>query len=128
MASELSDYLANANLNWLRGVAFPSAPADVYMALFNGNPTSGGSEVTATIRAAGRVAIDYSVVASRAIENATDVDYGEADAGATVNYLAVYDAASSGNLLGYSPLDNARTIVAGDPVLFLAGAHTFHFN
>lgn len=128
MASELSNYSANAFLNWLRGSAFPSAPTDVYMALFNGNPTSGGTEVTTTIRAAGRVAIDYDVVASRAIENASDIDFGEAAGGATVTFLGVYDAASGGNLLGYTPLDNNRTIVAGDPVLFLAGAHSFHFN
>ena len=128
MASELSDYSANAFLNWLRGTTFPAAPTDVYMALFNGNPTSGGTEVTTTIRVAGRVAIDYDVVASRSITNATDIDYGEAAGGATITYLGVYDAASAGNLLGYTPLDNNRTVVAGDPVIFLAGAHTFHFN
>lgn len=128
MASELSDYSANAFLNWLRGTTFPTAPSDVYMALFNGNPTSGGTEVTTTIRVAGRVAIDYGAVASRAVENATDIDFGEAAGGATITYLAVYDAASSGNLLGYSPLDNNRTVIAGDPVIFLADAHSFHFN
>jgi hypothetical protein len=37
----------------------PSAPATCYVALFNGSPKTTGTEVTTTIRAAGRVAIAY---------------------------------------------------------------------
>jgi hypothetical protein len=131
MASELSDYLANAILNWLDGDAMPTAPADVYVGLFNGDPTaaaSGGTEVTTTIRAAGRVAVTWGAVAGRATENSAAVDFGVAAGGATVTHLALFDAASAGNKLGFTPLDTTRAVTAGDPVVIPIGDLNFNFN
>lgn len=131
MASELSDYLANAILNYTNGDAMPAAPADVYVALFNGNPTgtgAGGTEVTTDIRAAGRLAVTWAAVAGRAMASSADIDFGDADAAATVTHCALFDAAVAGNMFWYSPLDNTRNILLGDPVVIPTGDIACNFN
>lgn len=131
MASELSNYMSTQVLNWLRGTNMPAAPATVYVALFNGDPTAagtGGTEVTTTIRPAGRVAVPFGAVASRQITNNANIDFGAAAGGATVNYAALYDAATGGNMLSWSPLDTPRTIVASDPVVIPSGDLRVNFN
>jgi hypothetical protein len=131
MASELSNYLANAILNYLDGDAMPSAPADVYVALFDGDPTatgSGGTEVTTTIRVAGRLAVTWGAVSSRACSNSADIDFGLAAGAADVTHIAIFDASSAGNMLMYSPVDNVRNILAGDPVVIPTGDLSANFN
>ena len=131
MASELSNYLANAILGWFGGDDMPTAPATVYVALFNGDPTaagSGGTEVTTTIRAGGRVAVDWGAVASRARANDAQIDFGTAAGAATVTHAAIFDASTAGNMLAYTPLDNTRNVNAGDPVVFPVGDLSVNFN
>lgn len=131
MASELSTYLANAILNWFDGDAMPTAPTDVYVALFNGDPGptgASGTEVTDTISATGRIAVTWGAVASRAASNSADIDFGTAADDATVTHAALFDAASSGNMLAYSPLDTSRNIVQGDPVVIPTGDLSINFN
>lgn len=131
MASELSTYLANEILDWFKGTSMPSAPSAVYIALFNGDPTAtgtGGTEVTSTIRPAGRVAVTFGAITSRQITNSADVDFGTADAGASVTHAAIFDAATAGNLLSYTALDTPRVVTAADPVLIPIGDLRIHFN
>lgn len=131
MASELSNYLANEILDWLKGTDMPAAPTSVYVALFNGDPTAagtGGTEVTATIRPAGRVAVTFGAIAARQITNSADVDFGTADASANVTHAALFDAASAGNMLAFSPLDTPRSITGDDPVLIPIGDLRLNFN
>lgn len=131
MASELSNYLANEILGWIKGEAMPTAPATVYVALFNGDPTatgSGGTEVTETIRTAGRVAVTWGAVTARAVANSAQIDFGTAAGGATVTHCAIFDAATAGNMLAYTPLDNTRNVNAGDPVVFPVGDLSVNFN
>jgi|SRR5215217_67580 len=131
MASELSNYFANAVLAWVKGTAMPTAPAAVYVGLFNGDPTvtgGGGTEVTTTIRVAGRVAVTLGAVASRAVPNSAIVDFGAAAGGATVTHAALFDAASAGNMLSFTPLDNSRVIAAADPVVIPIGDLNVNFN
>jgi hypothetical protein len=126
MASDLSKYLGNKLCLWLAGVDMPTAPVAIYAALFNGDPKAAGTEVTTTIRAAGRVAVDWDTIADdgtdNAITNATATDFGNADAGATVSHVALYDAASAGNLIASKTVvGGPLTVVAGAAVKFLAG-------
>ncbi|WP_416355576.1 hypothetical protein ACLNGM_15160 [Aureimonas phyllosphaerae] len=120
--SAFSNYLEAAICNWLRGTAMPSAPAALYVALFNGDPTdtgTGGTEVTATIRAAGRVAGAFGAPNDGVIKNSAVVNYGAAAASATVSHFALFDAASGGNLLMYGALTGgAQSIGANTNVSF----------
>lgn len=126
--SAFSNYLENAICNWLRGTAMPSAPGALYVALFNGDPTdtgTGGTEVTTTIRTAGRVAGSFGAPNDGVIKNSAVVNFGAANASATVSHFALYDAASAGNLLLYGPLTGgAQSIGANTNVSFPVDALT----
>lgn len=131
MASELSNYLANEILGWIKGEAMPTAPATVYIALFSADPTAAGTltnEVTTTIRTAGRVAVDWGTVASRALANDADIDFGASVGTATITYGAIMDAATAGNMLSWSPLTVTRAVVPGDPVVIPIGDCAVNFN
>jgi hypothetical protein len=124
-----STYLATAVLNWVKGTTMPAAPAAVYVALFNGDPTdagSGGTEVTTTIRTAGRVAATFGAVSSKAIANSALVDFGNAAGTASVTHFAVFDAASAGNMLGSNALSSGSgSITSGTATNFAIGALTW---
>jgi hypothetical protein len=131
MASDMSVYLGNKVCRWLAGNAMPAAPAACYAALFNGNPKTSGAEVTDTIRAAGRVAITFDAIADDGVDNeitnSADVDFGEAAGDvANLDYVGIFDAASSGNLLFSKALPGGPFAVAtGTPIKFLTGDLTF---
>lgn len=129
MASDLSKYLGNAICMWIAGTDMPSAPATVYAALFNGDPKASGTEVTTTVRPAGRVAVAWdsiSVGSDNVITNDSTVDFGNADDDATVSHVALYDAASSGNaLMSRAVTGGPLAITDGSLVQFLAGDLTF---
>lgn len=122
--SGLSTYLAGAYLNWIKGVAMPAAPAAVYVALYDGDPTdagTGGTDVTLTIDSTGRKAATFGAISAKAISNSADVDFGTADAAANVTHFAVWDAATAGNMIGSAALTAARAVALGDPCKFLVG-------
>lgn len=126
-----SDYLETALCNWLKGTTMPAAPAAVYVALFNGDPTdaaSGGSDVTTTIRVAGRVAVTFgSISGGGLMANSGIVSFGNAAAGATVTHFAIYDAATTGNMLGSAALSGGSQVIStGNPVAFAIGALTWN--
>jgi len=131
MASDMSVYLGNKMCRWLAGNAMPGAPAACYVALFNGNPKASGAEVTATIRAAGRVAITFDAIADDGVDNqitnSATVDFGEAAGDvANLDYVGIFDAASGGHLLFSKVLPGGPFAVAtGTPVKFLTGDLTF---
>ncbi len=125
-----SDYLETSLCNWIKGTAMPAAPAAVYVALWNGDPTdtgTGGTEVTTTIRAAGRVAVTFgSITGGGTMSNSAIVNFGNAAGAATVTHFAIMDAASAGNMLGSGPLTSgSQAISSGTPVSFAAGAITW---
>lgn len=132
----MSNYLEDKNLNWIKGSAFGTAPTNVYVGLFNGDPTdtgAGGSEVTTTIRVAGRVAATFASITTAAgantMANSADVDFGSAAAGATMTHFAVFDAASAGNMLMASALTGGSQAVSlGTAVKFLAGSLVLSFD
>ncbi|MCJ2085498.1 hypothetical protein MKK88_05750 [Methylobacterium sp. E-005] len=125
-----STYLAQAVLNWARGTAMPTAPSALYVALFNGDPTdagTGGTEVTTSVRTAGRVAAPYGAPSGKGMTNTSAVSFGNsANTVANVTHFAVFDAASGGNMLGSNPLaSGGGAITAGSTVSFAAGALTW---
>ena len=129
MASDLSTYLGNKVVRWLAAQAMPSAPASCYIALFNGDPKGAGSEVTTTIRVAGRVAVGFETPPASGTDNnittSTDSDFGAAAGAATVTHVAIYDAQSAGNILCSKALASSVAVTVGETVKVLAGDLTF---
>ncbi|EKE68693.1 phage tail fiber protein [Oceanibaculum indicum] len=119
--ANFSTYTRQAIANWLRGNAAMPAQAQPYVSLWDGDPTDGGSDVTAMIRPAGRVAVTFGAPTDGAMANSTAVDFGEADGGASVSHYALHDAATDGNMLGSVALDSSKVVNAGDPVSFPIG-------
>lgn len=117
--SDMHTYLGDALFNWLKGTTFPSAPANVYAALYNGNPSSGGTEVTGTVGLT-RQAVTFGSIAARAMSNSAEVNFGTASGSATVSYVALRDAASAGNLLSYVAITPV-SIEASEKVAIASG-------
>ena len=82
------------------------AASEGYGALVNGNPLDGGSEVTTDVIGAGRPEITVG----------QEIDFGVSDGSATITWIAVYDAASSGNHVYSVRLPAPHTVKAGDTV------------
>jgi hypothetical protein len=120
-----SSYLDTAILTWIKGTNMPAAPAAVYVALYNGDPYGAGTEVTTTIRVAGRVAAAFGAISSLVISNSGLVDFGNAAGSATVSHFAIFDAASSGNMIGGAAITGgAQSIATTNPTSFAIGALT----
>jgi len=108
-------------LNWTKGTAAASAPAAIYVSLWDGDTAGAGTDVTTTIRAAGRVAATWGAVTDGAFSNSAIIDYGNADAGATISYFAIHDAESAGNMLASAAVTSTKTVSTGDSVEFPVG-------
>lgn len=124
-----STYLGGKVLAWATGTAMPASPGTLCVALFNGDPTdagAGGTEVSATVRTAGRVCGVTWTITGKAMANSAPVNFGPAAAGATFTHFAVFDAATGGNELISGPITGGGTTVsAGTTVSFAAGALTW---
>ncbi|RIA56757.1 phage tail fiber protein [Dichotomicrobium thermohalophilum] len=125
---DIADGILNQLVDWVIGKSDPlPAAGSRYVALFDGDPQAAGTEVTTTIRSAGRVAITSSMEAAGTTttgESAStaDIDFGNAENGATVSHIAIYDSASGGTLLASDVLTGGtQTITAGNPVKIPAG-------
>lgn len=120
-----STYLEGKILNWIKGSNMPSAPGNAYCGLFNGDPGdsgTGGTEVTTTIRVAGRRAVSFGAISGHTIVNNSTCDFGTAAGGATVTHFGIFDSVSGGNLLMSGALSISVTVIAGNAVSFASGA------
>jgi hypothetical protein len=114
-------FFRNAVCNVLRATTLNAIGG--FVALYNGDPGGAGSEVTTTIRVAGRVSVTFNAPTNGVMTSSAIVSFGNAAAGATVSHFAIFDAASAGNMVFYAALTNGtQTISSGNPVSFAAGA------
>lgn len=134
MASDLSAYFGNKIARWFNNQAdMPSRPANLYMALFNGNPKTSGVEVGATINSgAKRQEITFADIASGAAHLLTSdiaVDWGNAEAAATFTHIAVFDSLTAGNLYASkATAGGAVVVLINSSVKFQAGGVTFNIG
>lgn len=70
----------------------------LYAALYNGDPAGAGVEITGGSPAYARQLVTMASAASGSIVIATDETF-DVPAGATVNYVALFDALTAGNLI-----------------------------
>lgn len=123
--SDMSAYLGDKLLNWLKGTAFGTAPSSVYTALWNGDPDAAGTEVTGTVGLTRQV-VSWGTVASRSLANNAEVNYGTASGSATVTYVSLEDAASASNRLSKKAI-TSTSIVSGEKVAIASGALTLSY-
>lgn len=125
---DIADGILNQLVDWVIGKSDPLPAAGTrYVALFDGDPQGSGSEVTTTIRPAGRLPItssmeDAGTTSTGESASTADIDFGNADDGATVSHIAIYDSDSGGTLLASDALTGGtQTVTAGNPVKIPAG-------
>lgn len=133
MASDLSKYFGNKIVRWIAGQAMPTAPTNVYLALFNGDPKASGSEVTTTVRVAGRVSVAWTIPASNDTDNllvnSAAADFGAANADTTITHTAIFDSSAGGKMLASKALPGGSVaVVATQPVSFGAGDVKFNIG
>jgi hypothetical protein len=96
-------------------------PSTIYLALLKEIPApdgTGGDEVATSGTDYTRKSFVMAAAVGDRIGNASAVTFTTAASAAygTVKAVAVYDAATSGNMLAYTELDGAKIINAGNPV------------
>jgi len=127
---DFSTYLRDAILSWIKGTAFPSSPVNLYIAWYSSDPGrtgTGGTDITTSVRAAGRLAIassGWTAIAAdgaaRKIDNSAGLAMGSAASTISSTHIGIWDASSGGNFIGraaapYSFISGTSyTIAIGD--------------
>lgn len=113
-----SDYLENKLLDHtLRNTTY-TPPSTVYVALFTSTATGADLEAgTITNELAGgsyaRQAVTFTAASGSSTSNNAAVTFGPLPA-ATIRFVAIMDASTSGNVLYFSQLGSDVTTVSGD--------------
>jgi len=115
-------------LNWMKGSAFPSAPASLRLALLTAEPNpdgtgiaepNGGHGYGRQVVAFGAITTDNGI---STMKNSAPVVFGPASTSgwATATHVGLFSV--GGDLLAYGPLPAQRTAPLGDTISFGAEA------
>lgn len=126
-----SNYMADALLNWLRGTAFPGAPAFAYFSLHSATPGGTGANECADATYA-RVAIAATGVSfgapgagggGRQIVSLVDIIWPALTAGFTATHVGMWSAGAGGNFWRGDAVTSVP-FTAGEVPTILAGSFT----
>ncbi len=126
----MSDFLENELLDHVLGASAYTAPATTYIALFTVAPTDSGGGTEVSGGGYARVAYDnnltnWPAAVGGSKSNANVIDFGTATADwGTIVAVAIFDAATLGNMLFYGNLTASKTVNNGDGFKFLANKLT----
>ena len=123
--ANISAYLQKALLDWTCGGAAATQPAKRWAALSLGTPSSvSGSEIP-TASGYSRITALFGAAASPAgsVSNTAAMTFGPFSASMAVQGALLYDDSTVGsnNILFYGTLSAAKTVNAGDQIIFSAG-------
>lgn len=88
----------------------------LYSALYTGDPSGAGTEISGGSPAYARQAITLGAASAGSITVATDETFN-VPAGATVDYVGIYDALTAGNLIAYKTVTSETYAAQGQYVL-----------
>jgi len=109
-----TNYTDNKLIDHLLGSSTYTKPSTLYVALFVGNPTSGGTEVSTSGSAYARVVSTFTISGGNATNTAA-IEWATATSSwGTIDWVAIYDASTSGNQLVTAALSSSKTIASGD--------------
>jgi hypothetical protein len=110
----LTNTFETTTLTWLLTASSATRPTAWYIGLFTAAPndTGGGTEVSGTAYV--RKAVTFTVTGDTA-SNSAAVEWPVAGGSwGTITDLAIFDAVTAGNMIGYATLTAAKTIATGD--------------
>lgn len=120
-----TDYLETKVLDHVFGGTSYTAPSTLYVALFTAAPSDsgGGTEVSTSGTAYARQTITFTT-SGGTTSNTSAVEYSTATGSGygTVVSMALFDSATSGNMLAYGNLTVSKSVSAGDVFRFNASA------
>lgn len=124
--SSFSDYAENLTLKYLFTTDSVTRPTAWYVGLFTAAPSDagGGTEVSGSAYA--RTVTGTMSVSGTSPTNCTNsaaIEFPAASGGnwGTVTHVAIFDASTAGNMLGWAALTTSRTINDGDILRVPAG-------
>lgn len=119
MAGNLSDYAENKLLNHLLGIESFSMPENVYIALFNTDPTDAGTGTE--VSGSGYERKKATGTFTKAVNGTTWSTVSHMFPAAQslwgeITHIGIYDSPKGGNLLAHGKLKNEKTIAATDKI------------
>jgi hypothetical protein len=124
--------IQTAFLNAFLNNISPTLPSRLFLALYLTNPTDAdiGTEISTTGGTEySRQPIAFGTVSGNTCASSVDVVFGPAGTNwGTINYAALRDDITAGNLLFYGPLTIARFVSNGDNLKFLTGNVTVQIS
>jgi len=124
--SSFSDYTENLTLKYLFTTDAVTRPTAWYVGLFTAAPSDAGGGTEVSGAAYARKATGTMTVSGTSPTNCTNsaaIEFAAASGGnwGTITHVAIFDALSGGNMLGWSALTTSRTINDGDILRIPAG-------
>lgn len=124
--SSFTDYTENLVLNWLFTTNSATRPTAWYVGLFTAAPSDSGGGTEVSGNAYARTATGTMSVSGTSPTNCTNsaaIEFPAASGGnwGTITHVAIFDASTSGNMLGWAALTTSRTINDGDIIRIPAG-------
>lgn len=123
--ANMTTYLENKLLDHvLRGVNFP-APAGVYVALFTSETSDegGGTEVSGNGYA--RQTATFGAPVGGVVKNSAAITFPVATGNwGNITHVAIFDAATDGNMLYHAQVEEPKTIGSGDQYIINVGGLT----
>ena len=124
--SSFSDYTENLVLNWLFTTNSATRPTAWYVGLFTAAPSDAGGGTEVSGNGYSRKATGTMSVSGTSPTNCTNsaaIEFDAASGGnwGTITHIAIFDASTSGNMLGWASLTTSRTINDGDILRIPAG-------
>jgi len=118
----ISTYLSGKLLDHtFRNTAY-SSPATTYVALYVGDPSGAGTEVSTVDTGYVRQSATFSEPSSGVISNSSAIEFPlSTDSWGTITYVAIYDAETDGNLLAYEALTVSRTVYINTQFIYPIG-------
>ena len=124
--SSFSDYAENLTLKYLFTTDSVTRPTAWYVGLFTAAPSDAGGGTEVSGSAYVRTVTGTMSVSGTSPTNCTNdaaIEFPAASGGnwGTVTHVAIFDASTSGNMLGWAALTTSRTINDGDILRVPAG-------
>ena len=121
-----SDYFIDAKLNWLKGTAFPTAPASVRASLGTGLQSDGTGTNSGLARQPVSWGADTTITNYIRVANSAQVNFGTLASALTLDSVGFHDALTAGNLLWVGRF-SSRTFAIGEIPLWEIGAINVDF-
>jgi len=109
-----TSYTDNALLGHLLGSTTYTKPSALYVALFVGDPASGGTEISTSGTAYTRLSAAFTISSNVATNTSTLQWTAATSSWGTITHIAIYDASTGGNQLVTAALTTSKTINTGD--------------